>query len=158
MVPFHAGIRIEREGAVGLLKVLQDANDKAIRRVLIVEDDEAIASMFAALLKLLGYETQVVNRTGEAMRMIAKQLPHVIFLDSNLPDLPGTEVCRMLRNDMSTSSLPIFMISEDTSQENIESALSAGADMFLSKPVGLDELLRAMAKFVGGANPDKPYS
>lgn len=155
MVPFHNGLKVSRKGVFGTQLLPAEEDDGAIRRILIIEHDENVAEMFAALLRALGYEVYIRYQTGEAMRFIAGQLPHAIFTDLHLPDLPGTEVCRMLRSDMATRHLPIFVISDDTDEATINGALEAGADMFLSRPVGVDELLSALGKFVGSARPDK---
>lgn len=153
MVPFHEGVMIVNKNALEIIQNLRNENDKDIRRILVAESDADVASMFAALLQTLGYHVIMVNRTGDAMREISRKQPHAVFLDAGLKDLPPIDICRMLRTDMATRNLPIFFMSHDVNQETIKTIMEAGADMFLSKPVGLDQLLNALNKFVGEAQP-----
>jgi DNA-binding response OmpR family regulator len=154
MMPFHKGKIILPKRPTGSLHGINE-EDQSHRRILVVENDEDVAEMFAALLRMLEYHVQIVHRTGDAMRQISGRLPHAIFLDLNMPDLPAVDICRMLRHDLSTRHLPVFVLSENPEDERIQEALDVGADMFLSKPVGMDELVRALRHFVGKAKPDQ---
>jgi CheY-like chemotaxis protein len=66
-----------------------------------------------------------------------------------MPDYDGIEVCKMLRADMNTRNLPIFVLSGESDPDKIQTVLDAGADVFMSKPVGLNELVEALKKYVG---------
>ena len=104
-------------------------------KVLLVEDDDAIAEPLAQRLEREGFSVGRV-RTGEsALRAAA---PDLVLLDLRLPDLDGTEVCRRLR---ARSSVPIIVVSARGEEADRVVALELGADDYLVKPFGFRELL-----------------
>jgi CheY-like chemotaxis protein len=154
MVPFHEGIKLAKTGTGSLASLdAAEAEELYSRPILIVEDDRSVANLLNDLLETLNYKSHTVHRVSEAMRFIAEQLPRAVLLDLRMPDYSGLEVCKMLRADMNTRNLPIFVLSGESDPEEIKSVLDAGADVFLSKPVGLNELVQALRKYVG--NPKK---
>lgn len=107
-------------------------------KVLIIEDEKSIAQFIAAVLGGQGYET-IQARTGkEALSMLSSHCPDVVILDLGLPDLDGMDVLRQLR---SWSSLPVVVVSARSHERDKVAALDAGADDYLTKPFGTDELL-----------------
>lgn len=149
IMPIHEGVTIVKSNTWQLGKLPETPKEVRQRRILIVEDDPDTANAFSAMVSSLGYAAQIVHRTGEAMRAIASQVPDAVFVDLNMPDFPGTEICRMIKNDLANEHVPIFAISGDTEESAIRSALEAGADIFLSKPLGLDQLIENLQKYVG---------
>lgn len=150
LTPVHEGIkRVRRGGTAVLLQSDDEERSNTRRRILIVEDDQDTARTFANMVFALGYEVHTVNRTGDAMRHIATSVPDCVFVDLHMPDYPGTEICRMIKGDLAYEHVPIFMISGDTNQNTIQEALDSGADVFLSKPVGIDELIQNLRQYVG---------
>ncbi|MBA3943558.1 MAG: response regulator [Herpetosiphonaceae bacterium] len=107
-------------------------------RVLIVDDERQMRRLLEATL--LGHDyTVLVAATGrEALNLAATARPEVIVLDLGLPDLDGLEVCRRIR---AWSQIPIIVVSaRDEEQAKVE-ALDLGADDYLTKPFGMNELL-----------------
>ncbi len=150
MVPFHEGISVAKGGTGSLAPVDQsEAEEIYDRPILIVEDDKSVSQLLMDLLETLNYKAHSVHSVAEAMRFIAQNLPRAVLLDLRMPDYNGIEVCKMLRDDMNTRSLPIFVLSGESDPAKIQAVLDAGADVFMSKPVGLNELVEALKKYVG---------
>ena len=80
----------------------------------------------------------------EALEQIEAHNPDVIILDVMMPKMDGLAVCRKLRSEPKTADLPIIMLSAKTTQAAIEEGLAAGADKYLTKPVGFKILLDAI--------------
>ena len=106
--------------------------------VLLVEDDDAIATPLAAGLTREGFEVRRVATGGAALEMDAATKPDVVLLDLGLPDLDGYDVCRQLR---AASGVPIIVISARGEEVDRVIALELGADDYLVKPFGFRELL-----------------
>lgn len=152
MVPIHEGLTLERSGT-GSQTAIDDeeAQEIASRPILIVEDDVSVSQLLADVLDMMNYKSHQVHNVTQAMRYIATNLPRAVLLDLRMPDFNGIEVCQMLRQDLGTRHLPIFVISGASDEEEIKAVLAAGADVFLSKPVGINELIDAVNKYVGSA-------
>ena len=153
MVPVHTEVKVERSRARAE-ELRQPAEERPGGRartphILIVEDDAEVSRIFSQILESNGYHVTGVRRTGEAMRLISYNVPDLILLDVMMPDFPGLEVCRLLRRDLRTADVPIVIISAMTSPEDVRAGMRAGADVYLGKPVGYDELVRAVRMLVG---------
>ena len=107
-------------------------------RVLIVEDEQSISSFIAAVLEANGYDALTARTGSEAVSAITSHCPDVILLDLGLPDMDGLEILRQLR---SWSSLPVVVVSARSHEREKVTALDLGADDYLTKPFGTDELL-----------------
>jgi len=107
-------------------------------RILLVDDEVAIQRAVAPLLRSRGYEVDVAGTGAEALDVFASRTPALVVLDLGLPDLEGTEVCRRLRQ---TSAVPIIVLSARGSEADKVSALDLGADDYVTKPFGPEELL-----------------
>ncbi len=106
-------------------------------RVLVVDDEPAVRRFLKTSLASRGYEVKEAGTGQEAIEMITQSKPDVILLDLGLPDLDGLEVTKVLRE---WCSVPIIVLSVRDRESDKVAALDAGADDFLSKPFGLDEL------------------
>jgi two-component system, OmpR family, KDP operon response regulator KdpE len=107
-------------------------------RILLVDDEVAIQRSVGPLLRSRGYEVDIAGTGAEALKMAAEQPPDLIVLDLGLPDLEGTEVCRRVR---AWSSVPIVVLSARGAEADKVNALDLGADDYVTKPFGPDELL-----------------
>jgi DNA-binding response OmpR family regulator len=106
-------------------------------RILTVDDDLAILKLVRANLRADNYEVFTAKDGGEALEIIEKEQPDLIILDIMLPELNGYEVCRQVR---AWSSVPIIMLSANGEEENKVRCLDTGADDYITKPFGVDEL------------------
>ena len=114
--------------------------------VLLVEDDDSIASSLIAGLQSSGMIVRRVSRGEEALRA---ELPDVVLLDVGLPDIDGFEVCRQLRV---TSQVPVIMLTARDEELDRVFGLDIGADDYVTKPFGLRELIariRAVTRRAG---------
>ena len=107
-------------------------------RILLVDDEVAIQRAVGPLLRSRGYDVDIAGTGADALRMIAEQTPDLIVLDLGLPDMEGTEVCRRVR---AGSKVPIVVLSARGAEADKVSALDLGADDYVTKPFGPEELL-----------------
>ncbi|MEV6792229.1 response regulator [Streptomyces sp. NPDC051320] len=122
-------------------------------RVLVVEDDPQIVRALVINLKARKYEVDAAPDGATALQRAAARHPDVVLLDLGLPDMDGVEVIRGLRG---WTRVPILVLSaRHTSDEKVE-ALDAGADDYVTKPFGMDELLARLRAAVRRAEPVAP--
>ena len=107
-------------------------------KILVVEDEKSIAHFISSVLSANGYEAMQARSGSEALSMISSHCPDLIILDLGLPDMDGLEILRQLRN---WSSLPVVVVSARSHEKDKVEALDLGADDYLTKPFGTDELL-----------------
>jgi len=117
-----------------------------VNRVLVVDDEPQIVRALAISLRARGYEVVTAVDGGEALRCAAAHLPDVVVLDLGLPDLDGVDVIAGLRG---WTTVPIIVLSGRSDSIDKVDALDAGADDYVTKPFGMEELtarLRAMLR------------
>src|SRR5713101_1041952 len=107
-------------------------------RVLLVDDEASIQRAIAPLLRSRGYEVQLASLGAEALKSVTEHAPDLIVLDLGLPDMEGPEVCRRIR---SMSAVPIIVLSARRAESDKVAALDLGADDYVTKPFGPEELL-----------------
>jgi two-component system, OmpR family, phosphate regulon response regulator PhoB len=111
-----------------------------MERVLIVDDDPDIARLVSYNLAQAGYETVIAPTGREALRIAQEQTPGLIILDLMLPDVDGMEVCRTLRNQDSTSRIPIILLTARSEEVDRVVGFELGADDYVMKPFSPREL------------------
>ncbi len=133
------------------------------QEILIVEDDEAIATGLALNLKIEGYTSSVVTDGVAALERIASDPPDLVLLDISLPRMNGLDVLRELRAE--GNHVPVIILSARQEEFDKVSALRLGADDYVTKPFGLAELLarmvavlRRVARNPGDSAPGKEAS
>ena len=107
-------------------------------RILVVDDEPQIRRALRTSLEAHGYAVQTAGTGEEAVLGMAEGSPDLVFLDLGLPDLDGTEVIRRVR---SFSEVPVIVLSVRDQQADKVAALDAGADDYVTKPFGMEELL-----------------
>jgi len=117
------------------------ASQEVTGRVLVVEDDEAIADVLRRTLRQEGHEVRSAGDGPDALRAADEFVPDLVILDLGLPGLDGVEVCRRLR---AASDVPILILTARTELGDRISGLDSGADDYLSKPFERQELLARM--------------
>lgn len=126
-------------------------------RILVVEDDPDIAELVEHHLSRAGYDTSVVGTGTEALEQIRRR-PDLVVLDLMLPGLSGLEICRLMRGDPQTASVPIIMLTARAEEEARVQGLDLGADDYVTKPFSPRELvarLRAVLRRTQPYGPDK---
>ncbi|MDP9182092.1 MAG: response regulator [Actinomycetota bacterium] len=119
-------------------------------RVLVVDDDRALARALAINLKARSYEVDVALTGAEALAIAGRRLPDAVVLDLGLPDMDGVEVLQGLRG---WTSVPVLVLSARGEQAEKVAALDAGADDYVTKPFGMEELLARLRAAVRRAAP-----
>ncbi len=127
-------------------------------RILIVEDEEAIARVVERRLRQEGYKAEIVADGEAALDSIYKAPPSLIILDITLPSIDGITVTRELRE--SKIHVPIIMVTARDAIPDRVSGLDAGADDYLPKPFNIDELMahiRALLRRTSSVKTNEPY-
>ena len=124
-------------------------------RILLVDDEVSIQRTMTPLLRSRGYEVEVTGTGREAIAAIEAVQPDLIVLDLGLPDIDGLDVCRRVRDRW---DIPILVLSARDSEKDKVVALDEGADDYVTKPFGPDELLArvraALRRRLAGDQPD----
>jgi len=126
-----------------------DALESGRRRVLIVDDDQAVVDLIAEVLAADSrFETKTVNN-GFGAGMLAKEYhPDLIILDVMLPDINGQAVCELIRSDPTMADIKIICISGMIEEDKIAELKASGADDFMHKPLDIDELPRRVCRLL----------
>jgi len=124
-------------------------------RILIVDDEPNIIATVAPLLRARGYEVLSAMSGRSALEAVELDKPDLIVLDLGLPDINGVEVCRQVRQTLST---PILVLSARGAEGDKVNALDAGADDYVTKPFGAEELLARIRAALRRAESPAPAS
>ncbi len=123
------------------------------KRLLLVEDEEAIREMLSFSLKRSGFEVETAEDVAVARRRLADRLPDLIILDWMLPDVSGVEFARALKKDEATRELPIIMLTARVEEDDKVRGLDAGADDYMTKPFSPRELVARITAVLRRAAP-----
>ena len=121
-------------------------------RVLVVDDEPQILRALQTTLKGAGYEVETAATGEEALTTAAVRPPEAVILDLVLPDRSGVDVCRELRG---WSAVPILILSAVGEEREKVAAFDAGADDYVTKPFGVDELLARLRAALRRAQPSR---
>jgi DNA-binding response OmpR family regulator len=123
-------------------------------RILIADDNPQNADLLEAHLDGTGFDTKVAYNGEDTLAAAAAWKPDLILLDVMMPKLSGFEVCRRLRADPATKGVAILMVTALDQANDVEAAVEAGTDDFLTKPINKTELLlRVRAMLESRARP-----
>ncbi|PXX43826.1 response regulator [Undibacterium pigrum] len=145
-----------REGAEGYFLKPLDADALSARidekiarnevmayRVLVVDDDEMLASYYEAILSSAGMHVKAINDPVEVLDALKKFKPELVLTDLNMPVCNGLEMAQIIRQNNRYLDIPIVFLSSDTQKEML--AIETGADDFLSKPIDPEKLISTIA-------------
>lgn len=122
-------------------------------RILVADDEPKILMFVRANLEARGYEVQTARDGAEAVEMASQTSPDVVVLDVNMPRMDGIEACRRIRE---WGNMPIIILSVRGDEKDKVRALDEGADDYITKPFGLEELLArirvALRRSIGQVN------
>jgi DNA-binding response OmpR family regulator len=114
-------------------------------RILIVEDDRDIADLVRHYLVRAGHAADILTSGGEAVAHVKATRPDAVILDLMLPGTHGLEICRTLRGDAATSSIPILIVTARADEPDRIAGLELGADDYITKPFSPKELVARVA-------------
>jgi two-component system alkaline phosphatase synthesis response regulator PhoP len=110
-------------------------------RILIVDDEKDIVDLVAYNLEKEGYETLKALDGEKALQLVRTKTPDLVVLDLMLPGIQGLEVCKRIRKDPETASIPIIMLTAKGAEIDKIVGLEVGADDYITKPFSVKELL-----------------
>ena len=115
------------------------------RKILVVDDDKAILSLVRRHLTGAGYSVVVTDNGSEGLMLVRESRPDLILVDSDMPGLDGHAVCRVLKKEAATQSIPVIIMSgARISDTDVLSGFSGGADDYVMKPFSLPVLTARM--------------
>jgi two-component system phosphate regulon response regulator PhoB len=126
-------------------------------RILVIEDEPDIRQVLDYNLRLAGHDVVSAPRGHEGLRLVREQRPDLVLLDLMLPDLPGTEVCRAIKDDSATRPIPVMMLTAKGEEIDRVVGFELGADDYLTKPFSVRELIlriRAILRRNDGKPPE----
>lgn len=116
------------------------------KTVMIIEDEAEAAELFSEMMRLNGFRVIKMFSSAPAIPIISQEKPDVILLDVMMPDISGLEVLRYIRREPELASIPVIILSAKSMPGDIRIGLEAGASMYLTKPVGFQDLKQAVEK------------
>jgi len=123
-----------------------------VTRVLVVEDEESYSEALSYMLRKEGFEVAIADNGADALKEFDRFGADIVLLDLMLPGIPGTEVCRQIRQ---TSTVPVIMVSAKDDEVDKVVGLELGADDYVTKPYSPRELVaRIRAVLRRGSEPD----
>ncbi|RZO54171.1 MAG: response regulator transcription factor [Limisphaerales bacterium] len=111
------------------------------KNILIVEDEPDAVELLELHLKNAGYDVTVAEDGEEALRKVHKSIPDMVILDLMIPEINGLEVCKVIRKDPATESIPVVMCTAKASEIDKVLGLELGADDYITKPFSPRELV-----------------
>lgn len=126
------------------------------KKILIIEDEETLIHNLAEKLRAEGYKVLTAMEGESGWDMVRSEKPDLIVLDIMLPGLDGLSLCRMIRNEPSTSRIPIVMLTARGTEVDKIVGLESGADDYIVKPFGLGELLARVRAVLRRVVPGSP--
>src|SRR6187200_87503 len=122
--------------------------------ILVLDDDPDICIMIKMVLDYYGYDAMDAENEVNARKIISSNHVDLLIMDMLLSGADGTDICRRLKQDMKTSSIPILMFSAHPTAK--ETCLSAGANDFISKPFEMSEMISKVDFFLEQVRSENP--
>jgi len=118
-----------------------------MRCVWIVDDDEEMSRAISLFLRLMDWEAvPFINARTAAQALLAGRQPDLLILDVNMPEVSGLDLLEFVRRRVQWNSLPVLMLTSEAADVTADRALAIGADDYLTKPITLEELEKAMRR------------
>jgi two-component system, OmpR family, phosphate regulon response regulator PhoB len=110
-------------------------------KILVIEDEESLATLLEYNLEREGFEVLVASDGEEGLLRVEEESPDIVILDWMLPKVTGIEVCRRLRSRASTKNIPVIMLTARSEEADRIRGLDTGADDYMTKPFSMSELV-----------------
>lgn len=124
-------------------------------KILVVEDEESLLKLESILFASKGYAVTGFREGGAALEAILASPPDLVLLDVMLPGIDGFEVCRAIKANPRTSSIPVVMLTAKKSSLDLERGRVAGADAYVTKPFKSARLLEVIEELIGSFGADQ---
>jgi len=122
-------------------------------KILVVDDEPEAVELVAFNLKGAGYDVSTAGDGAEALNKARRIQPHLVILDVMMPEIDGMEVCKLLRRDPATGTIPIIMLTAKASEVDRVLGLELGADDYVVKPFSPRELVLRVKKILERGKP-----
>ena len=119
------------------------------KKILIVDDESSMVSVLQRHVTNAGYEFEAATNGHEALEKIQHEVPDLVMLDLMMPDMNGFEVCRRIRAEEKTKSLPVLIITALRSESDSSAAAACGANELIVKPVDGAHLAKRLRYHLG---------
>ena len=119
----------------------------AEQQILVVEDNEKNMKLVRDVLQATGYSTLEASTAGRAIALAVEHSPALVLMDIRLSGMDGLEALKQLRMDSRTERIPVLAVTAQAMKGDRDRFMEAGFDGYLSKPIDIDELLEAVARF-----------
>ncbi|HLF73562.1 MAG TPA: response regulator [Anaerolineales bacterium] len=121
----------------------------AQKTVLIIEDEEDAAELFAEMMRVSGFRVIKTSSSAPALATMTAEKPDVVLLDIMMPEISGLDILRQMRRDPSLAAIPVVVVSAKSMPTDIKHGMEAGASTYLTKPVGFLDLKEAVDRALG---------
>ena len=121
----------------------------SVKTVLIIEDEEDAAELFAEMMRVSGFRVLKTSNSAPALDMMIAEPPDVVILDIMMPDISGLDILRQMRSDPELANIPVVVVSAKSMPADIKKGMEAGASTYLTKPVGFLDLKDAVERALG---------
>jgi DNA-binding response OmpR family regulator len=118
------------------------------KKIIIVEDQPAIADLLEEMLSIDGYQMIKIHSSTGALSVIRAEKPDAVLLDIMMPDVSGLEVLRFMRREPGLQQIPVVIVSAKTLPADIRAGLEAGATVYLTKPVDVYKLRKTVDEVI----------
>jgi len=119
------------------------------KTVMIIEDEEDAAELFAEMMRVSGYRVFKTSKSAPAIEMMTVEKPDVILLDIMMPEISGLDILRQMRRDPALANIPVVVVTAKGMPADIKNGMEAGASTYLTKPVGFLDLKEAVERALG---------
>ena len=136
-----------------MIKTLEHQGNSKRKRILVVEDNRLGLMLLSQLLGVHGYEILQTPEGSGAIDLARDKQPDLILMDIGLPDICGLDVTRLLKQDDQTKAIPIIAVTAFAMPGDERRALESGCDAYITKPIIMDKLLRAIGSFLSFSPP-----
>jgi CheY-like chemotaxis protein len=124
------------------------------KTVMIIEDEADAAELFSEMMRINGFRVIKMFSSAPAIPIISQEKPDVILLDIMMPDISGLEVLRFIRREPELASIPVIIVSAKSMPGDIKTGIEAGASIYLTKPVGFQDLKQAVEKVLSDTSAE----
>ncbi len=123
---------------------------RAIKKILVVDDDATITVLLKKYLEKNGYEVAAMNEASEGLEYAMTRKPDLVILDVMMPIINGFNFCRLLKAEEDCKNIPVVMLTSRNKLKDIEIGLEMGAEAYLIKPLNVEELLKTIKVIESG--------
>jgi DNA-binding response OmpR family regulator len=116
-----------------------------MKKILLIDDEDSVLEMLRRFLEHAGYLVVTADRGKTGLEWAKETRLDLAIVDLGLPDMPGMEVCRELKENPKTSGIPLIILTgNSTNEARITGNLDARAELFLNKPISIEDLRKAV--------------